>query len=108
MPSGRLLGEDVLGISNREKARDTLETLCVSAGLGVPQEEDKAVVWGGRKLSRWMNTSTSLYIHQSRWHYSPGERSIINVYVLLSVTGACLTWGVDVGFLLFSDDDAFT
>lgn len=51
------------------------------------------------------------YIHQlneSRWHYSPGERSIINVYVLLSVTGACLTWGVDVGFLLFSDDDAFT
>lgn len=36
------------------------------------------------------------YIHQlnaSRWHYSPGERSIINVYVLLSVTGACLTWG---------------
>lgn len=45
MLSGRLLGEDVLGISNREKARDTLETLCVSAGLGVPQEEDKAVVW---------------------------------------------------------------
>lgn len=60
MLSGRLLGEDVLGIFNREKARDTLETLCVSAGLGVPQEEDKAVVWGGRKLSRWMNISTSL------------------------------------------------
>lgn len=51
------------------------------------------------------------YIHhlnESRWHYSPGERSVINVYVLLSVTGTCLTLGVNVGFLLFSDDDAFT